>query len=283
MKRARRRVAAALGLTCPLLSLVALWCVLVVPDQLVVTTATLELPRWPQELDGLRVVAISDIHAGAPHVDVAKLRNVVALANAQQPDLVVLLGDYVIQDVVGGRFIPPETTAAELGLLRGRMGVYAVLGNHDNWLDGPRVARAFRGAGVPVLDDEVLQLRSAGREFWLVGIPDSWTTTPDVPKLLRRVSAGGTVLAMTHNPDVFADLPAGIDLLLAGHTHGGQVTLPLLGAPIVPSRYGQRYATGHVVEDGRHLFVTPGVGTSIVPVRFRVPPEISLLILRSGR
>jgi predicted MPP superfamily phosphohydrolase len=258
------------------------WSVRVVPDQLVVTTTSIELPRWPPRLDGLRVVALSDVHAGAPFVDVAKLRRVVGLVNAQRPDLVVLLGDYVIQGVVGGRFIPPETTAAELGYVRARLGAYAVLGNHDHWLDGPRVARAFGQAGIRVIDDDVAQLGTPEQALWLVGIRDIWTGWPDVPALMRRVPAAEPVLAATHNPDIFPSLPPGVDLLLAGHTHGGQVRLPLIGPPMVPSSYGRRYASGHVKEAGRHLFVTPGIGTSIVPVRLGVPPEVSLVVLRSA-
>lgn len=277
----RRRLALALLLLAALVPLAA-WSLLVEPGELLVTTTAIVLPRWPRELDGLRIVALADIHAGAPHVDVAKLRAVVTAANAERPDLVVLLGDYVIQGVAGGRFIPPETTARELAALRARLGVYAVLGNHDHWLDGARVKRAFTDSGIPVIDDDVVRIGDAERELWLVGIHDIWTGWPDVPALLRRVPRDQPTLALTHNPDIFPSLPAGVDLLLAGHTHGGQVSLPVFGPPIVPSSYGQRFAKGHIAEAGRHLFVTPGVGTSIVPLRFRVPPEVSLVILRSG-
>jgi hypothetical protein len=94
------------------------------------------------------------------------------------------------------------------------------------------------------------------------------------------VSDDAPVLAFTHNPDVFPHVPARVALTIAGHTHGGQVVLPLLGRPLVPSAYGQRYAIGHVEEDGRHLFVSSGLGTSIFPVRFGVPPEISIVVVR---
>jgi predicted MPP superfamily phosphohydrolase len=260
----------------------AAWSLFVEPDQLVVARETIALPRWPDALDGLRVVAISDIHAGAPFVDAAKLRRLVAAANSERPDLVVLLGDYVIQGVLGGQFIAPEQAVRELGALRGRLGVYAVLGNHDHWLDAPRVRRSFESAGIQMVDDKAVHLEQPGRGFWLVGIHDIWTGWPDVARLLRQVSSGEPTLAITHNPDIFPALPASVDLLFAGHTHGGQVRLPLLGAPIVPSSYGQRFARGHVIENGRHLFVTSGVGTSVVPARFGVPPEIALVVIRSG-
>ena len=103
-------------------------------------------------------------------------------------------------------------------------------------------------------------------------------------RLLRRQigNAEGLSKALTPNPDVFVDIPNRVSMTFAGHTHGGQVNLPLIGRPITPSKYGQRFAVGHIEEDGRHLFVSPGLGTSIFPIRFRVPPEISLVILRSG-
>ncbi len=116
--------------------------------------------------------------------------------------------------------------------------------------------------------------------MWLIGIADLWTRKPDIPGALQNVNGDDPVILLTHNPDVFPGVPARVALTLAGHTHGGQVCLPLVGRPVVPSKFGQRYAMGHVVEDGRHLFVSGGLGTSIIPVRFRVPPEIVLMTLR---
>jgi predicted MPP superfamily phosphohydrolase len=102
---------------------------------------------------------------------------------------------------------------------------------------------------------------------------------PDITSALARVNNGAPIIALTHNPDIFPSIPARVALTIAGHTHGGQVAFPIIGRLIVPSDYGQRYAIGHIVEGSKHLFVTSGVGTSIFPVRFRVPPEISLLTI----
>ncbi len=121
-----------------------------------------------------------------------------------------------------------------------------------------------------------------GAALWLAGIADLWTRTPDIDKALAMVVDDGPVLMFTHNPDLFPRVPARVALTLAGHPHGGQVDLPLLGRLVVPSEFGARYADGHVVEEGRHLFVSSGVGTSILPVRFRVPPEVVVLTLRPG-
>jgi uncharacterized protein len=275
----RRRRFAWLAAVLALAGLSA-WTTLIEPDQLVVVRVDIPLPRWPKALDGLTIAAISDIHAGAPYMDLAKLRALVDLANLQQPDLVFLLGDYVIQDVVGGHFIPPETTARELGRLKARLGTFAVLGNHDHWLDAARVRTAFEAAAIPIVDGRRVALVDRGHTFSLVGLADAWTVRTDIPAVIRQVPENETTLLLTHNPDLFPSIPARVDLVVAGHTHGGQVALPWLGAPIVPAQ--RRFVRGHIVEAGRHLFVTSGVGTSIIPVRFRVPPEIALLRLRGS-
>jgi predicted MPP superfamily phosphohydrolase len=211
-----------------------------------------------------------------------KLEAIVAKTNAAKPDVIVLLGDYVIQGVKGGRFVSPEESARVLAGLKAPLGVWAVLGNHDWWLDGERVQRALEGAGISVLEDEAKPLSGRG-PLWVAGLGDLWTRQADIAKALRRVPEKHPVLLLTHNPDVFPGVPAGVSLTLAGHTHGGQVALPFLGRPIVPSRYKQRFAYGLIEEDDRLLFVTGGLGTSILPVRFRVPPEVVVLTLRRRR
>ena len=259
----------------------AVWAFAAEPASLRVREYRLEIPHWPAGRSGLRVALIADLHVGSPFNGLAKLDEVVARTNAVRPDLVLIAGDLVIQDVPGGRFVPPERIAPVLGRLRAPLGVYAVLGNHDRWLDGPRVFRALHRAGIPVLEDRAVEIRRGGPAFWLAGISDVWTWRHDVQGALAQVPKGSPVLAFTHNPDIFPSIPATVSLTLAGHTHGGQVNLPFFGRLIVPSRYVKRYAIGHVVEGGRHLFVTPGIGTSVLPVRFRVPPEISILRLVS--
>jgi predicted MPP superfamily phosphohydrolase len=257
----------------------ALWAFWLEPASLRVATYRLAIPRWPAGCAGLSIALISDLHVGSPFNGLAKLEQIVAETQRRKPDLVLLAGDFVIDSVAGGRFVPPEAAAEKLGELAAPLGVFAVLGNHDWYLGGPRVRDALEAAGVRVLEDDALALERGGCAFWLAGIGDFWESRHDVQAALRDVPADASVLAFTHNPDVFPEVPELVALTLAGHTHGGQVKLPFFGRPIVPSRYDERYAIGEVVERGRHLFVTPGVGTSMIPVRFRVPPEISLLTL----
>jgi uncharacterized protein len=260
----------------------ASWGFVFEPDRITVRRETLVLPVRGAAADGLRVALVADIHAGAPHIKEEKLRRLVAAINAERPDLILLLGDYVIQGVRGGKFIEPERVAGVLGELAAPLGVYAVLGNHDWWFDGARVSRAFERTRVRVLENEAARVERNGEALWLVGVADLWTRKPEVDTALARIADNSPVILFTHNPDLFPQIPPRVALTVAGHTHGGQVNLPLVGRPVVPSKFGRRYADGHVVEDGRHLFVTSGVGTSIIPVRFRVPPEFVILTLRAG-
>lgn len=225
-------------------------------------------------LKGLRIAVISDLHAGSPYVDTKKLDQVVALTNAARPDMVLLAGDYVVSRNAG---MAIETVAAHLKPLRARMGVFAVIGNHDRWYDAPRVTRALQAAGFTVLENSNRRILGPHGPITVVGIGDFKTHAADPASALRGVGANTRALCFAHSPDIFPRLPRLCALTVAGHTHGGQVALPILGRPIVPSRYGQLYAAGLVHEDGKSLFVSTGIGTSIIPVRLGVPPEISAL------
>lgn len=249
------------------------------PARLLVKTQALAVPDWPVACTGLRVAVVTDLHVGAPHVGIDKLDRVVATVQRQSPDIVLLTGDFVIDGVIGGQWVSPETIAQHLQPLAKDGRAYAVLGNHDWWLDAGRVRRALEDAGIPVLEDASVPIAIGRCRFRLAGISDATEGPHDIAKALSEVAPTEAVLAMTHNPDIFPDLPARVSLLVAGHTHGGQVNLPWFGRVIVPSRFGQRYAIGHVVEGGRHLFVGTGIGTSILPVRWRVPPELSVLVV----
>jgi predicted MPP superfamily phosphohydrolase len=252
-------------------------------------------PAWPDGLN-LRIAVIADIHVGEPHMPVSRVEEIVETTNALGADLIVLLGDYV----AGHRFMTRQIGMAEiapvLSRLRAPLGVFAILGNHDWWDDlaaqrerkGPIIAaRALREVHIPVLENAVVRLVKGGQPVWLAGLgdqiafirkPGHFDGVDDLPGTLAKVGDDGPLILLAHEPDIFPRVPSRVSLTLSGHTHGGQVRL--FGySPIVPSRYGNRYAYGHVVEKGRHLIVSGGLGTSILPVRFGVPPEIVLLDL----
>jgi predicted MPP superfamily phosphohydrolase len=243
----------------------------------------LRLAAWPSECSGLRVGVLSDLHVGSPYNGISKLEKIVSVTLAAEPDIILLAGDYVIHGVLGGRFTPPEEIAESLARLAAATPVYAVLGNHDAWFDGAQVRAALESAAIAVLEDASTVVQKGKCRFWLAGISDLWTGAHDLKSALRDVPESEPVVAFTHNPDIFPEIPSRVVLTVAGHTHGGQVYIPGIGRPITPSKYGQRYAIGHVVEGDRHLFVSSGLGTSILPVRFLVPPEVSVLTISSAR
>lgn len=262
----------------PLLLFVALfWGFFIEPNRLIVHQETIQIDKWPTDLSGLRIALIGDVHTGAWFIDDRKLRRIVELTNQQQPDLIVLLGDYMVSDTWHGKKVEPEVTAAALKDLKAPLGVYAVLGNHDWWYNGEKIRLAFEQNGIRVLENEVADVKWRDKSFWVLGFADLWTRPQQINETIAKAPPGATLIGLTHNPDIFPRLPQTLPLLLAAHTHGGQVTLPLIGAAVVPSDFGQKYTAGHVFENGHHLFVTTGIGTSIMPVRLGVPPEIVIL------
>jgi uncharacterized protein len=274
----RARTAAALA-AAGLVAVEAAWRE---PRRLVVRRPVLRLERWPAALDGLRVAVVADLHAGAPHFGLRRVEQVVARVNAERPDLVALLGDYVDPNVLLARRLAPEAIARRLGRLRAPLGRLAVLGNHDWREDGERIGRALADAGIRVLEDEAVPLGHDPGAPWVVGLADLRHRRPDPRAAFAAVPEGAPVLALAHDPDLFPLLPARAALVLAGHTHGGQVGLPVVRGLVIPSWWGERYAHGHVVEHGRHLYVSAGVGTSGVPVRLLAPPEVVILELRGA-
>ena len=252
------------------------------PASLSTREYALSLPGWPAAAGDLRIAVLADLHTGSPHNDLEKLQEVVDATNRAHPDLILLAGDFVTHGVVGGHVVEPEASAKVLRALHATLGVYAVLGNHDWWFDGARVRNALEDEGIPVLEDRAIPLVFNRMPFWLAGVSDFWEAAHDVSRALTGVDGASPVIVVTHNPDVFPEIPDRVALTIAGHTHGGQVAVPGLGRPVVPSQFGERYAIGHIVEGGRHLFVSTGIGTSILPVRFRVPPEISMVTIRSA-
>lgn len=258
------------------------WSLFVEPRRLVVRRLERGLSPWPRELDGLKVAVVSDLHAGAPQVDVDKVAQVVRRVNAEQPDLVALLGDYIDPAVAFGDVIAPEPVAEELSRLEAPLGAFAVLGNHD-WLnDGERVRRALRSAGVSVLENDAASVEHGGAVLWIVGLADATERVPDTFTPFSLVPEGAAVIVLTHDPDLFLRVPDRAALTLAGHTHGGQVNLPGIRRFVTPSRFPERHGGGEVREGSQRMYVSRGIGTSRLPVRLGAPPEIAILTLRAG-
>lgn len=281
-----KRLRVTLNVIILLIGLLLFYGFLIEPGRLVVHQQAIELENWPKELSGLRVAVLADIHVDNWFITEKKVRAIVERTNQLQPDMIVILGDYMASDGWVTRRVDPEVFAPLLKNLHAPYGVYSVLGNHDWWYDGTRVRRALESNGIKVLDDEALEINARGTSLWLVGFADLWTrrrlTYPQhLEQTVAKVPEGAPVIALTHNPDIFPAVPQRVPLMLAGHTHAGQVRFPLIGSVVEASRYGEKYERGHVFENNHHLFVTSGIGTSIMPVRFGVTPEIVLLTLKS--
>jgi uncharacterized protein len=278
----------------PVLLAIALLCLgysyYVEPRRLVVNHYDLKVKNWNPALNGFKIAAISDVHGGSNGVTEARLRELVARANEQDADIIVLLGDFVSQNRGHETLrMPVSTIAANLKGFDAKFGTYAVLGNHDVWWNTGEVARELSAAGIVVLENEVVTIEKNGARLRIFGLEDhikfgNWKEMSDKWRnILAPTEDAGDVLLLEHSPDVLplvtGDLSVSprLRLILAGHTHGGQIWLPVIGSPIVPSSYGQRYAFGHIRQNEVDMFVTTGVGTSILPFRFLVPPEIAVV------
>ena len=277
-----KRIRVALGVVAFTAGSLVFWGFYVEPNRLIVRNETIQMDQWPRELNDFRVAVLSDIHAGGAFIDERKLRTIVERTNQLQPEMILILGDYISGH--GGREqlpMAPEVFSSILKDLHAPLGVYSVLGNHDWWYNGRAVRESLEQNGIKVLEDEVFKVDARETSFWLVGLADLWTRPQHIQETLMQVPEGATMIVLAHNPDIFPRLPSRVPLLLAGHTHGGQVSFPFIGSVVHPSEYGQRYARGHIFENGHHLFVTTGIGTSIMPVRCGVTPEIVLLTIKS--
>jgi predicted MPP superfamily phosphohydrolase len=253
------------------------------PFLLEVKQVTVTSPDLPEQHDGTRIVLLTDIHR-ASFFSQDRVKRLVERANALDPDLIVLGGDYV--------YAKTEYEAscfAELASLRAPLGVFAVLGNHDygdyrGSVGGTRPAvEAIRDAGITLLDNEAVWIDKAGTRIRLGGVADLDKGYPELAPTVESTSESDYVILVSHNPDFAEELPNGaVDLVLSGHTHGGQVTFFGLWAPYLPSDYGQKYRTGLVVTEKTTVVVSNGIGTIFPPIRLFARPQIVEITLRSG-
>lgn len=252
-------------------------------------------PRWAPGLK-LRLVMLADPHLVEPHMPLSRWQRIIAAANELDGDLILLMGDYV----AGHRFrtgtVPVTLAAKAAAALKAPLGVFSVNGNHDWWDDlaaqrsrqGPPLAeRAMLDNGIPTLSNRAARLSKDSVPFWLTGTDSmvaikkgrrQFESRADLDATLKLVTDDAPIIHLAHEPDLFTTIPERVSLTLSGHTHGGQVRL-LGWSPITPSEFGNRFAYGHIIEGGRHLVVSGGLGCSIIPVRFGMPPEITVVDL----
>jgi len=245
-----------------------------------VRRAEIRFQDWPQGARELRLVLVTDIHVAGPDMAPDRLERIVEQINDLRPDIVLVGGDLVSDKRFATRHYPASEALAPLAGLRPTIGSYAVLGNHDHWRDSAEIRAALVQARVRVLQNDAVQAGPVA----IGGLDDAFTGHHDLAHTVARLRAlNGPKILLSHSPDPFPDVPGDIVLMLAGHTHCGQVRLPFIGPLSTMSRHGDRYACGRVDEGGRTLIVSAGVGTSIVPLRLAAAPDIWLVELRPAR
>jgi predicted MPP superfamily phosphohydrolase len=263
-----------------------------------VTRYRLTPAGWPDGLR-LRIAILTDLHACEPWMPFSRIRAIARAVNDLSPDLVTLLGDYS----AGTQFVtaatPPQQWAEALSVLSPPLGVHAVFGNND-WAHGPLIGqapdgaeaarRALRQMGAHVYENDARRITKDGAAFWMLGLGDQfpaltagneWRGLDDLDATLAQVDDDAPAILLAHEPFIFPRVPNRITLTLSGHTHGGQVDLPLVGPLAASLRWPKEWIYGHHVDAGRHLIVSAGLGESFLPVRFRRPPEIVEVILEA--
>lgn len=256
-----------------------------------VITLAVGLPCLPPAFEGIRVGQITDIHAG-PLVPGWLIQKGVALLMAGRPDVIVLTGDFVsgatrfLWTTYGG-FKQHHLDACMKALagLKAPLGVYGVLGNHDFWSGNKEAARITSGLeaiGVRVLRNEAVALKRENQKLYLIGVDDYWEPTYNLTKALKGVPENACRILLSHNPDVNEDIERcgkPVHFIIAGHTHGGQIVLPFMGAPYLPSPFGQKYRAGLVRDGNRKTYVSRGLGLFFIPIRLNCPPDVTLLTM----
>src|SRR5215467_11741599 len=243
------------------------------PYMLSIEHERIQLNRLPKAFDGFRVVQLSDIHHG-PFSDREQIERAVDTANRLQPDIIALTGDYISKE---RHYAAP--CAEMMGRLKAKYGVYAVLGNHDHWTDAALITDLFRAEGITVLINEGMHFEKNGASIWLAGVDDTMVGLEDLPLALAGARDDEMKLLLAHNPIILRRAArASVDLVLSGHTHGGQVALR--SEKSRSGRPRRRMLRGLGRRGNTQIYVTRGLGTVVLPIRYGCPPEVSLLELR---
>jgi hypothetical protein len=242
----------------------------------IVREADVALADWPAGAAPVRALLMSDLHVAGPDMPPERLARIVGQANALRPDIVFIAGDFISDRRVSTRTYSLGEAVAPLAGLRSRFGTVAVLGNHDHWRNAAEASAALQRIGVRVLDNEAAEIGPLA----VGGLDDAFTHHQDLGAMLNGLRAlPGARVVLSHSPDPFPILSRDVDFMLAGHTHCGQIRLPLIGAISTMSAYGDRYACGLIRENGRTLIVGAGLGTSLLPLRLGAVPDMWLIRL----
>jgi len=273
----RRRFLVAYGGAALTVGVGALDAVAVEPRWVRVTHPDVTIKGLPAVWDGARIAHLTDLHVG-PVIDVEYIARVVELANAEKPDLVVITGDFVSE---GGATMPGLVDA--LRALRGAMGRFAVLGNHDYWSGAPAVRSLLAAAGIEELSNKRRMFERRGHGLCVAGVDDLWEGRPDLAAALAGVPEAAPRIVLCHNPDYAEKMPhtPRVDLMLCGHTHGGQVKIPFGPRPRLPIRH-RRYAAGLADGPCCQVYTSCGLGMVGIPIRFNCRPELAIVTLRRG-
>ncbi len=258
-------------------ALVFVWSFCIEPRLIIIRNVSIEVPNWHNEHKGLKVAVLTDFHLGFGGMNRERLGKIIDLTNLQNPDLILLLGDYVN---VSYKNESKLSYLADFEKFKSKYGVFGVMGNHESWQSLNKIRNFLKKANVKILENDVQKLRINKKSFWIAGIEDMLTGYPDLNYVMRQINDENPVLLLSHNPDIFETASDKINLILAGHTHGGQIYLPFLVKKINPSRLGDRFLRGYLVKNNKHIFISSGLGTTIIPARFLVPPEIVILTLK---
>ena len=238
------------------------------PNRLVVTNYTIQ----DKDLSGIKIVLASDFHI-KPNQE-KRLVKIIKTINSQNPDIVLSTGDYV-SGHTDKSTMEPEKIAQELSKVKSKYGFYTTLGNHDGWYGVGEVEKYLENNGIKVLNNENVKLNIKGKEFYIVGIEDMSTGDADLYKAIGTIDKPAILLTQT--PDIFPKVPKSVNITLAGHTHGGQIRIPLFGPIFTASSYHDKYAKGLIIEKDKKLITTIGIGVSILPIRFNCVPEIVVI------
>lgn len=285
LKSIFKRTAIGLIAGCGLMASAAFYAFNIEPYRLTVKQADIDSPAWPDSRKPLKIAVLADLHVGST-VDENRLRDIVAKTNALTPDLVLLPGDFIQEHFLYGFRSGPvniEQIAEILSGLKSKYGSFAVLGNHDWYYGGQRLYDALRRHGIPVLENGSLQIQTEDGPVWVSGLADASTRKPDPGKAFADVSGSDApVILMTHDPAAFKPVKRPVSVMVAGHTHCGQINpgIDAIAYKWLPRTIPAGWTCGPYSHNGNPGYTSGGIGTSVVPARFMAPPRIDVLTLR---